>query len=91
MCIAHRRRFLARSLGLGAVGLLIAADPSLASPAQTPAPSPGQKWICPPCGCASDGKDFDAAGECPSCGMLLIVKPAPAAPAQASEPTPSRS
>jgi|GEM_PF-4715515 len=88
MCIAHRRGFLARSLGLGAIGLLIAADPSLASSAPAPTPS-DQKWICPPCGCASDGKDFDAAGECPSCGMQLIVKPAPT-PVQPPEPAPSR-
>ena len=44
--------------------------------------SPTGKWICPPCGCDSDGKVFDAAGDCPSpgCGMVLIPKPADAPP-----------
>ena len=29
-------------------------------------------YICPPCGCASDGKTFDQPGTCPSCGMGLV-------------------
>jgi hypothetical protein len=39
----------------------------------------GGKFICPPCGCSQDGKDFDKAGVCPdpACGMQLIPKPAP--------------
>ena len=38
--------------------------------------SPSGKWTCPPCGCAADGKEFDAAGACPECGMPLVPKPA---------------
>lgn len=32
-------------------------------------------YICPPCGCAMDGKTFDGPGRCPACGMTLIPKP----------------
>jgi uncharacterized protein len=31
-------------------------------------------YVCPPCGCASDGKTFDSPGACPSCGMKLVAK-----------------
>lgn len=75
----HRRGFLARTvLGAGAVvGLSVIG---LAS-AQTPDTN-GKRWICPPCGCGQDGKEFDAAGACSDCGMPLIEKPAAkAAPA----------
>jgi hypothetical protein len=75
MCEAHRRRFLAHGLGLGAIGLAVAAGPGFAQQDGVPA-QPGQKWICPPCGCPSDGKDFDQEGVCPSCSMPLIPKPA---------------
>ena len=39
--------------------------------------SPTGKYICPPCGCDQDGKEFDAPGACPAdgCGMVLIPKP----------------
>lgn len=32
------------------------------------------QYLCPPCGCASDGKLFDQAGPCPSCGMTLVAR-----------------
>jgi hypothetical protein len=81
MCEQHRRQFLARSAGvLGAMGVVGSAGFAMA---QQPAPG-GKKWMCPPCGCPSDGKEFDAPGKCPSCAMPLIEKPA-AAPA----PTPT--
>jgi Heavy metal binding domain len=87
MCDTHRRAFLTRSIFvLGAV----AAGASLAvAGAQTPATT--AKWVCPPCGCPSDGKEFDAPGSCPSCGMTLIQKPVAAAPAAPAKPetTPS--
>lgn len=89
MCNAHRRRFLSTSLGLGGIGLMLAAGPSLARQGQAPA-QPGQKWICPPCGCPSDGKDFDQEGVCPSCSMPLIRKPAAPDPARNPEPPPGR-
>lgn len=31
-------------------------------------------YVCPPCGCASDSKTFDAPGECPDCHMGLVRK-----------------
>ena len=37
--------------------------------------SPTGKWMCPPCGCSADGKEFDKAGDCPACGMPLAPKP----------------
>jgi hypothetical protein len=37
--------------------------------------APAKKWVCPPCGCAADGKEFDAPGRCPDCAMELIEKP----------------
>jgi len=62
---------------LGAASL---AGAAFAADAPKPAPGAAKKvWICPPCGCDSDGKDFDAQGACPSCGMLLMGKP-PAPP-----------
>ncbi|ACG79185.1 hypothetical protein PHZ_c2776 [Phenylobacterium zucineum HLK1] len=41
------------------------------APAWTQA-SPGGGWVCPPCGCAADGRVFDAPGRCPACGMALV-------------------
>lgn len=57
-----RRRFL----GMGAAAALV--SPIYAQQ--------GGKWICPPCGCAMDGKTFDAPGRCPACGMTLIQQSA---------------
>ena len=58
--------------------LVIVACACAAAPAglaQAPAP-PGTKFVCPPCGCSADGKEFDAPGLCPdpACGMQLIPK-----------------
>jgi hypothetical protein len=52
------------------------------------AEAPAGKFVCPPCGCDSDGKSFDAAGACPSCGMGLI--PAPAPEPKPTGPTPPK-
>lgn len=30
------------------------------------------KYMCSPCGCADDGKQFDTLGHCPSCNMTLV-------------------
>jgi putative intracellular protease/amidase len=60
---AHRRDFM-----LGAA-LVIGAAGAGAAQAQQGA---ARVWMCPPCGCASDGKEFAAPGACPSCGMQLI-------------------
>ena len=43
-----------------------------------------KKYACPPCGCGSDGKEFDRPGTCPSCEMDLIEK-TPDAAASAAE------
>lgn len=32
------------------------------------------EYICPPCGCESDGKIFDKPGTCHSCNMTLLKK-----------------
>jgi DNA-directed RNA polymerase subunit RPC12/RpoP len=74
--MTSRRTFI--GLGVVAVCACAAAPVSLA---QTPAP-PGTKYVCPPCGCSADDKEFDAPGACPACGMPLIPK-APASPAPA--------
>ena len=56
--LAHRRGFIA--------GSILALTTSQTSVAQ------GAGYICPDCGCASDGKVFPAPGTCPSCGMTMI-------------------
>jgi hypothetical protein len=79
MCEQQRRKFLARTtLGAGAIiGVSLLGFAS----AQTLDPT-GKKWTCPPCGCGQDGKEFDAPGPCPSCGMPMVektaAKPSPA-------------
>ena len=67
MCNSDRRHFLGMAMvTLGAVGIAgvaLAADPA-----------PKKTYVCPPCGCAADGKDFPEAGNCPECGMPLVEK-----------------
>jgi hypothetical protein len=79
MCDCARRHFLQMSVislgALGAIGLGGAALAAEPEPAKT-----AKVFICPPCGCDNDGKDFPAAGPCTACGMPLIEKP-PAKPA----------
>ena len=72
--IASRRFILQGAL----FGVACACAAVAAAAAQTPAspPKPGQKYVCPPCGCAADGKEFDAPGACPECGMPLVAKAA---------------
>jgi len=83
MTIASRR-FILQGAVFG-VACACAAGLAAAQPASPPT-SPSGKWVCPPCGCAADGKDFDAPGACPECGMPLVAKAAekpkdgPAAP-----------
>ena len=66
------RRFILQGALFGVACACAAAG---AASAQTPA-KPGPKYVCPPCGCAADGKEFDAPGACPECGMPLVAKPA---------------
>jgi hypothetical protein len=77
MCNSDRRDFLRRSIvtlaAVGIAGAAFAADPE---------PKKGKVYVCPPCGCAADGKEFPAPGACPECGMPLVEKGA--APAQLS-------
>ena len=96
MCDADRRALMTRSLMmLGAVAALGALGVAAAQTPATPATPPTRiKWVCPPCGCAADGKEYDAAGSCPECGMTLIQKALPADPAtvkraDASPPKPA--
>jgi len=78
--MTSRRSFI--GLGVVAACACAAATTGFAQPPQ-PAP-PGSKFVCPPCGCEADGKEFDAPGVCPapSCGMTLIPKAPPAPKAQ---------
>ncbi|HEY0438197.1 MAG TPA: hypothetical protein VGC92_16265 [Phenylobacterium sp.] len=73
MTIASRRRVLQGALFGAACACGVAHAAAAAD-----APSPTGKYICPPCGCDSDGQDFDKPGACPSCGMPLMAKPAEA-------------
>jgi DNA-directed RNA polymerase subunit RPC12/RpoP len=75
MTITSRRLVLQGAL-FGAACACVAARAAYA--AETPAASPGGKYVCPPCGCAADGKEFDKPGACPECGMPLVPKPADA-------------
>jgi hypothetical protein len=70
MAPASRRRVLAG--GLFGVACACVAAPRFA---YAYAESPTGKWMCPPCGCSADGKEFDKAGDCPACGMPLAPKP----------------
>src|SRR4051812_3221399 len=69
MSIATRRNVLT-------AGLLGAACACLAPVLARAADAPKAKYVCPPCGCAADGKEFDAPGACPECGMPLVPKTA---------------
>ena len=76
MCDCGRRHFLQMSMvTLGAVSVAGIAGAALAAEADPKTP---KVFICPPCGCDNDGKDFPAAGPCTACGMPLIEKPAAA-------------
>ena len=68
MSNASRRLFLQ-------AGFLGAACACLAPALALAADRPKGKWVCPPCGCAADAKEFDAPGTCPECGMELVPKP----------------
>jgi rubrerythrin len=39
------------------------------------AQSDSKIYVCPPCGCSMDGKEFSEPGSCPACDMTLIPKP----------------
>lgn len=76
MCTSDRRHFMgiviAAAGGMAVTGAAVAAE----SPAT---PKGGKVYVCPPCGCAADGKVFPEPGACPECGMPLVEKtPAPA-------------
>ena len=69
MSLNARRSFL--KLGFGVACACAGAGAAFA---QTP--TPGQKYVCPPCGCSADDKEFDAPGVCPACGIDLVPKAA---------------
>ncbi|WP_129791881.1 heavy metal-binding domain-containing protein [Sphingosinicella sp. CPCC 101087] len=62
-----RRTFVHAGL-CGAVFACAGSGRALAAPAST-------RYVCPPCGCAADGRIFDGPGTCPACGMRLVVHP----------------
>ncbi len=33
-----------------------------------------EAYVCPPCNCSEDGKEFDEGGNCSACGMVLVSK-----------------
>jgi Heavy metal binding domain len=84
----NRRRLVGR-IGLFAA-LAACGLPAFAqeAPQQAPDSKAGKKYVCPPCGCGEDHKEYDAPGACPACGMPLVEKaqPAPASPPQTSSP-----
>jgi hypothetical protein len=94
MCDHDRRRFLARTaIGAGAMLSVALLGAAFAQTAQS-----HKKWTCPPCGCGLDGKELDAGGPCPECGMPLVEKtaarPSPSdghehPPATAAQKTPT--
>ena len=54
---------------LCACALIAGAVPTLAAPDKA-----ATAYVCPDCGCASDGQTFDKPGNCPGCGMKLVEK-----------------
>jgi rubrerythrin len=86
MCDTHRRRFLAGSLALSAMAPMVMTQ-ALAAAAD-PA-NPANVWVCPPCGCPDDMKEFPTQGRCPSCDMELIEKVK--SKREAAAPNPSQS
>lgn len=79
MCNSDRRHFLGMSLvTLGVLGAAGIAGSALA--AET---APKKVYVCPPCGCAADAKEFPEPGTCPECGMTLVEKTP-----EATTPTP---
>lgn len=84
MTVATSRRLILRGALFGVACACAGAGARVAYAADEPPRSPkggapSGKWTCPPCGCASDGKAFDAPGVCPEagCGMDLIPMPRP--------------
>ena len=73
MCNSDRRHFL--TMSLVTAGAVCLGGAALA--AETPAK---KVYVCPPCGCAADGKEFAEPGTCPECGMPLVEKKPEAAP-----------
>lgn len=70
MCNSHRRQFLRLSV------LAVGAAAGIAGAAMAEEVAKPKVYVCPPCGCAADGKEFPAPGACPECGMPLIEKTA---------------
>jgi hypothetical protein len=78
MCNSDRRHFLQASMA-AAGGLVVVGVAGAAGVALAAEPANGKIYVCPPCGCAADGKEFPEPGFCPECGMPLTEKaPAPA-------------
>ena len=77
MCNSDRRHFLSLAVAVTG-GLAVAGMAGVALAAE--APKTGKIYVCPPCGCAADGKAFPAPGPCPEFGMPLVEKAPPPAP-----------
>ncbi len=55
-------------------GVAASGAATLIGPVWGASQDPNAPYICPPCGCAMDGKDFAKPGTCPACGMRLVPK-----------------
>jgi len=51
------------------IAMLSASLPIAGAP-----PASTEAYVCPDCGCASDGKVFKKPGPCPSCNMQLVAQ-----------------
>lgn len=67
------RRALLRSATAGVVCAAYGLAPTHAQGVAGP-------YVCPPCGCDADGREFAAPGSCPACGMTLQPKDPPFEP-----------
>lgn len=78
----YQSRFPRRALLHAALAGAVCA---CASPRRFAAAAAAGPFICPPCGCAMDGREFAAPGVCPACNMTLIPKHPPFEPSELSQ------
>ena len=72
--MTSQRRTIGDGWGILAAVMVLLAGLGAGTEAPVQDASPrAETWQCPPCGCASDGQTFEAAGACPSCGMAMVA------------------
>lgn len=72
----RRRALLGAAMAAG-----VGASLPLPGAAIAGAGHPHAPFVCPPCGCRMDGREFAAPGICPACAMTLVPKSPPFEPA----------